>query len=98
MNIRNNLQDLQRALGLDSTAKTQGVKSRDTAAGAAISPELATDQATMSAASLHASEVSSLPEIRTDKVSAIQAQLANKSYAVESGAIAAKVISHMLGE
>jgi negative regulator of flagellin synthesis FlgM len=56
------------------------------------------DQAHLSALANIVSQSLARPDVRTDKVAAVQAALASGSYHVDASAVAGKVITHLLGE
>jgi len=60
------------------------------------STALGSDRATLSSAASEVSSTASDPEVRLDKVAAIQAQLAAGTYNVPASAVAGKLIESML--
>ncbi|HZD51369.1 MAG TPA: flagellar biosynthesis anti-sigma factor FlgM [Silvibacterium sp.] len=91
MNIQNNFQGLSQILGTERISESAAPKPAQNAAGAAGS----NDEAHLSAAAVAISQTSALPDVRMDKVTAIQAGLAEGSYQVSSSDVAAKLIEHM---
>ncbi len=60
------------------------------------SPGIDRDATRLSPAALAASSSSSLPDVRSEKVAAVQQALANGSYAVSASDVAGKLIDHLL--
>lgn len=56
------------------------------------------DQATLSSAASLASQAASVPDVRQEKVAAIQAALAGGTYSVSSQDVAQSMMDHMLGK
>lgn len=98
MNIRNGFGDLQQILTGNSTGKVASTGQPEKTAAGARPASLEGDQAHVSLAANLATEAAGLPEVRAEKVAAIQAALADGSYRVEPEKVAAKLISHLLGE
>ncbi|HUN82948.1 MAG TPA: flagellar biosynthesis anti-sigma factor FlgM [Terracidiphilus sp.] len=96
MEIHNSVEGLKTLLGVPSTDSTspQPVRSGTSASGAA--PGLTGDHATLSAAATEVSISASSPDVRMDKVSAVQAALAAGTYDVPASAVATKVVDAML--
>jgi flagellar biosynthesis anti-sigma factor FlgM len=95
MDIRSSLDGLKSLLGVTqpATAAPQS-KGPASAAGSALGSDMATLSSAGSEVSLTAAE----PEVRTEKVVAIQAALAAGTYNVAASAVASKVVDSMLGE
>lgn len=92
MDIRNSMEGLKTLLGVPST-QTQQVKSGQTAGAA----PLAGDHATLSNAGTEVSQTASDADVRTDRVTAVQAALAAGTYEVPASAVAGKMVDAMLG-
>jgi negative regulator of flagellin synthesis FlgM len=58
---------------------------------------LTSDRATLSSAGSEVSQTAADPEVRMDKVAAVQAALAAGTYNVPASAVASKVVDAMLG-
>lgn len=56
------------------------------------------DDAQLSRAASLASEAASLPDVRTEKVDAVKAAIADGSYNVSSADVAQSLVNHMLGK
>jgi flagellar biosynthesis anti-sigma factor FlgM len=96
MNISDGLKGLQQIL---NSSKVEAAAHKNTlAAQAAVggNATLTSDQAHVSTAANLAKLASSLPDIRMDKVDAIQQALARGSYSVDPTVVASKLIDHML--
>lgn len=92
MNIRNDIQPIQpldRDIQVSSATRFTG--SSDAA------PLAISDQAHLSSAASLASRVASLPDVRTDKVQAIQVAIAGGSYNVDAKNVARSMMDQMLG-
>jgi negative regulator of flagellin synthesis FlgM len=96
MDISNNLEGLKSLLGTQvaTPAATQQVKGGT----AATTSALGGDQATVSSAGNGVSQMAGDSDVRTDKVSTVQAALATGSYDVSASLVATKVVDSMLDE
>jgi|WetSurMetagenome_2_1015567.scaffolds.fasta_scaffold344592_2 negative regulator of flagellin synthesis FlgM len=97
MDISSSLEGLKSLLGTQAaatTAVTQGAKSTTTTAASALD----SDQATLSSAGSEVSQTVGDSDVRTDKVSTVQAALATGSYDVSASLVATKVVDSMLDE
>jgi negative regulator of flagellin synthesis FlgM len=96
MDIRTGLDGLKSLLGVApaAPAATQQTKSSSSAASGSA---LGSDRATFSSAGSEVSLTASEPDVRTDKVAAVQAALAAGTYNVPASAVASKVVDAMLG-
>ncbi len=79
-----------------AVAKAAGSPVESTSPGAGSSTALDGDQAHLSQSAVLAARAASLPEVRTEKVAAVQQALANGSYAVSPSDLAGKLIDHLL--
>lgn len=95
MEIPGRLNGISQAGETLATGKTAPVQGGDTKP-ATGTPMIDGDDAAISAAGL-ASAASDLPEVRSEKIAAIQQALADGSYQVSASEVAAKLIDHMLG-
>jgi negative regulator of flagellin synthesis FlgM len=82
------------AKGAGPLAGSSSYISAPPSAGSSIG--LGGDHADLSQAAVLAAAAASLPEVRSDKVAAIQESLANGSYAVSASDLAGKLIDHLL--
>ena len=96
MDIRTGLDGLKSLLGVApaATAATQQTKSSSSVASGSA---LCSDRATLSSAGSEVSLTASEPDVRTDKVAAVQAALAAGTYNVPASAVASKLVDAMLG-
>lgn len=93
MNVCNDLQTIL-PIGRDAQVSARGRASGDSRASAAL---MGGDSAHLSGAASLASQAASLPDIRSEKVQALQMAIANGSYSVSSVDVAQSLINHMLG-
>lgn len=95
MNISNDLQFIQQALGENQVS---GVERQSSASAVSHSSRAtdAGDQAHLSPAASLASQAASLPDVRMEKVQSIQGAIAEGSYHVSSTDLAHSLIGHML--
>ena len=94
MELRNNFESLKTLLEVSSTTPKQVTPL--TKQPTSIPSPLKGDSATLSDAGSEISQGAALPEMRTEKVSAIQAAIASGTYHVPASAVAAKVVDSML--
>lgn len=92
MNVCNDLQALSPAPG---SARLFALKGTEEKAEAVAAPE-SQDQAHLSSAASLAGAAASLPDVRMEKVRAIQAAVADGSYRVSAEDVAQSLINHML--
>ncbi|HEY1731231.1 MAG TPA: flagellar biosynthesis anti-sigma factor FlgM [Terriglobales bacterium] len=93
MNVRN---DIQPILPLDHDI--QVAVAATSSHGSNDSTVLAnSDQTHLSGAAALASQVALLPDVRTEKVQAVQIAIANGSYSISSTDVAHSLMSHMFG-
>lgn len=93
MNVRNDLQAAQ-ILGRDIQFSSAAKMARSSDA---VSLPIAGDEAHLSGAASLASHLASLPDVREEKVQAIQTAIANGSYSVSSSDVARSLMDSMLG-
>lgn len=95
MEIRSNLEGLSSLLGVNATdAAADRAKSH---ASSSAPSALGTDHATLSSAASEMAQAAGQDGVRMEKVTAIQAALADGTYAVPASAVASKVVDSMLG-
>ena len=94
MDIRNSLDGLKSLLGVNPPAPAATQPRNAAAAGGSA---LASDRATLSDAGSEVSQTASESDVRTEKVTAVQAALAAGTYNVPASAVASKVVDAMLG-
>jgi negative regulator of flagellin synthesis FlgM len=95
MEIRNNLDGLKSLFGVAPATQTATQQPKNGAASSTSS--LMNDRATLSSAGSEVSQMAADPEIRMDKVAAIQAALAAGTYKVPASDVASKVLEAMMG-
>ena len=95
MDIRNNLDGLRSLLGVGQASPPTVQQTRSGSSSGTDAPM--NDRATLSSAGSEVSQTAADPEVRMDKISAIQAALAAGTYNVPASAVASKVVDAMLG-
>ena len=95
MDIRSSLDGLKSLLGVSTPTPSATPQSRSNAAAGGSA--LASDSATLSSAGSEVSQAASESDVRTDKVSAVQAALEAGTYNVPASAVASKVVDAMIG-
>lgn len=93
MDIRNSLDGLGSLLGLNPTAPSASPGRGNTSAARS---SFDSDQATFSSAASEVAQTASGESVRTDKVAAVQAALADGTYSVPASAVASRMIDSML--
>jgi negative regulator of flagellin synthesis FlgM len=93
MEIRSGLDGLNSLLGVNGANGAGQSKSR----GAVGASALGADHATLSSAASEMSQAAGEDGVRMEKVTAVQAALADGTYSVPASAVASKVIDSMLG-
>lgn len=94
MEIQSSLEGLKSLLGVSTTATPA------TQANSAVVSEssgIGADRATLSNAASEMAQSTGDDGVRMDKVNAVQAALADGTYAVSSSAVASKLVESMLG-
>jgi len=94
MDIRNSLDGLKSLLGATPAAPSAPQTRSSTAASGSA---LTSDRATLSSAGSEVSLTAADSDVRTDKVTAVQAALAAGTYNVPASAVASKMVDAMLG-
>jgi flagellar biosynthesis anti-sigma factor FlgM len=93
MEIRSNLESLNSLLGVNQAdTATERAKSQGTGSSSA----LGTDHATLSSAASEIAQSAGEDGVRMEKVTAIQAALADGTYSVPASDVASKVLDSML--
>ena len=95
MNVNNNLQAMQQLFSSQQVTEAASTVSRNTTTQAAAP---ITDEATLSPAASLAAMSAPDSDVRMDKVAQVQQALAAGTYNIPSGAVAGKMIDHMLGK
>jgi negative regulator of flagellin synthesis FlgM len=94
MDIRSSLDGLKSLLGV-TAPPTPATQSKPSSAAAPSA--LTSDRATFSSAGSQVAQTANDADIRMDKVSSIQAQLAAGTYNIPPSAVASKMVEAMLG-
>lgn len=94
MNIQNDLQNLPPVSG---ATEVSGVRASadEVASQPAGAGHEASDQASLSTVARAASQALSLPDIRQEKIEAVQGAIANGSYDVPSSQVAASLMQYL---
>ena len=93
MDIRTSVDGLKTLLGVPATqAQSQQAKSEASSAAGS----LAGDQATLSSAGSQVSQAANESDVRMNKVTAVQADIAAGTYNVPESAVASKIVDTML--
>jgi flagellar biosynthesis anti-sigma factor FlgM len=95
MKIQGDLQPIQQTSEIPQSPAISGNK-----VGGQSTTELqnvSNDETHVSTAANLVNQSLSAPDVRTDKVASLQAQILTGGYKVESSGVAAKLIDHMLG-
>lgn len=96
MEIQNSLDGLKSLLGVSSVGSTSPQPARNDSNASGAASGITGDHATLSAAATEVSISSSSPDVRMDKVAAVQSALAAGTYEVPASAVAKKVVDAML--
>lgn len=95
MEIRTDMDGLRSLLGISRAAGTPAQAGKGSRAGDA--GPLSADTATLSSAASVVAQDAADGGVRMEKVSAVQAALANGTYAVPASAVASRMVDAMLG-
>jgi negative regulator of flagellin synthesis FlgM len=97
MNVNDGLHGLPKALGVSQTSPVSGAQAQPQAAFSAT-PSSIQDRTEVSTAASLAHQAMSVPDVRMDKVAAVQQALANGTYQVSAADVADKLVRQMTGE
>jgi len=95
MDIRSNVDNLKTLLGVPSTSppSTQPVRKETSLKATGLDG----DRATVSGAGAEVAQSTAGPDVRAEKVAAVQAALSVGTYHVPASAVAARIVNTMLG-
>jgi len=96
MNVNDGLQGLPETLGVSQTSPVAAVQPQSQAAVSATANSIQ-DRTEVSTAASLAHQAMSVPDVRMDKVAAVQQALANGTYQVSAADVADKLIHQMTG-
>lgn len=97
MNVNDGLHGLPDALGISKTSQVSAAQpQQQTALSAPANP--IQDHTEVSTAASLAHQAMSIPDVRMDKVAAVQQALANGTYHVGADNVADKLVRQMMGE
>ena len=94
----NSLQQALGSLGVKENRATDATTNQGTGATASAGAAQRTDQASVSSAGGLAAQLSTSPDVRTEKVAQLRAAIASGTYNVPASAVADKLVSHLLGQ
>ena len=97
MNVNDGLHGLPEALGVAQTSPVSATQPQ-TQASASSTASSMQDRTEVSTAASLAHRAMSVPDVRMDKVAAVQQALANGTYQVSPTDVADKIIRRMIGE
>jgi negative regulator of flagellin synthesis FlgM len=97
MNVNDGLHGLPDALGISKASPVSATQPQQQAAFSAAANPIQDHTEVSTAASL-AHQAMSVPDVRMDKVAAVQQALANGTYQVSAGDVADKLLRQMMGE
>ncbi len=96
MNVNDGLHNLPGIQGVSETSSVSGIQQKRAAiSGSANSIQ---DRTEVSTAASLAHQAMSMPDVRMDKVAAIQQAIASGTYQVSPADVADKIVRQMLGE
>lgn len=95
MKIQNDLQNLSPVSGASQVSHVKGSNDGAALRGAGGESAAAGDQANLSVVAQVASQAMGLSDVRMEKVTAVQAAIAEGSYQVSSSDVAARLVQHM---
>lgn len=98
MNVNDGLHGLPEALGVTQTTRISATQQKSQANILAPASDIHQDHTNVSTAATLAHRAMSLPDVRMDKVAAVQQALANGTYQVDPADVADKMVSRMMGE
>lgn len=97
MNVNDGLHGLPEALGVSQASPVSAVQPQQQTASSGIANNIQ-DRTEVSTAASLAHQAMSVPDVRMDKVAAIQQALANGTYQVSPADVADKLVRQMMGE
>jgi negative regulator of flagellin synthesis FlgM len=97
MNVNDGLRNVQPLAGMSETSPVSPVQQTHSVSHSA-NEGTTQDHTEVSIAAKLATRAMSAPDVRMDKVAALQQALANGKYAVSADDVANKIVNHMLGE
>jgi negative regulator of flagellin synthesis FlgM len=95
MNVNDSLHNLPGIQGVSETSSVSGVQQKRTAISGSANSQ---DRTEVSTAASLAHKAMSMPDVRMDKVAAIQQALANGTYQVSPADVADKIVQKMMGK
>jgi negative regulator of flagellin synthesis FlgM len=99
MNVNDGLHNVQPALGTQSTSPVSAVSETQRQQVPGSTPAtIGSDHTEVSTAANLAHQAMSLPDVRMDKVAAVQQALASGTYNVSADDLSGKIVNHMLGQ
>jgi negative regulator of flagellin synthesis FlgM len=97
MNVNDGLHGLPEALGVSQASPVSAVQPQQQTASSATASNIQ-DRTEVSTAASLAHQAMSVPDVRMEKVAAIQQALANGTYQVSPTDVADKLVRQMMGE
>ncbi|HMD21266.1 MAG TPA: flagellar biosynthesis anti-sigma factor FlgM [Alloacidobacterium sp.] len=97
MNVNDGLHGLPEALGVSQASPVSAVQPQQQTASSATANNIQ-DRTEVSTAASLAHQAMSVPDVRMEKVAAIQQALANGTYQVGPADVADKLVRQMMGE
>lgn len=98
MNVNDGLRGLSETLGVSQTTRVSPTQQKSQVDNSVLPSGIHQDHTEVSTAATLAHRAMSLPDVRMDKVAAVQQALANGTYQVGPADVADKIISRMMGE
>jgi negative regulator of flagellin synthesis FlgM len=99
MQVNDSLHTLQPVSGTSESTPVSPVAGvRPQQSGSSVAPGVSADHTEVSTAASLANKAMSAPDVRMDKVTALQQALKDGTYAVSAEDVANKIVNHMLGQ
>lgn len=98
MNVNDGLHGLPEALGVTQTPRVSAVQQKSQVNISAVAERIQQDRTEVSTAANLAHLAMSVPDVRMDKVAAVQQALANGAYQVDPADVADRMIHRMTVE
>lgn len=98
MNVNDGLHGLPEALGVSQTSRVSPAQQKSQVDISSPASGVHQDHTEVSTAATLAHRAMSLPDVRMDKVAAVQQALANGTYQVDPADVAGKIVNRMMGE